>query len=446
MKSVLFQRSLLAVAISGAATLPVNAWSDSLLDGASEVLTLRSAATGYSVSGFDTVVLPGGSLVVVWTEHNGAANDKLLLQLFTRSGESIGSVRTLAQAEDATTAFEYPTVGADQFGNLAVAWTVGANVISSVCDSDSTGIRALTVSPPYNSTSQLPLYANMGTVPCGPEIAMDNDGDFVLVWADRNGFQNFDISIQTYLAGGVPNRGHKDFLTGLDAPATVALQDNQRMLLGWEKNNQAVGRYHDLQLNQLSSSFDLSNDNIADFSVTISSVSVSNDFEGGFVAFWNNENTNEFFAQRWSKDGSAGDGVELFAYSSGSNNIGIPSLAADSEGHLFSSTDEDFSSGVIVASAVDKNGQNVADNINYEIKSLSGALVQHSKVAMNNDTIVVAWVPSGGTTLEARLFEPLASTPTPGSRSFLDTIGAGHPWLMVLLAGLLAVWRRLIKR
>lgn len=445
MKSNLFRRSTLALAIAGSATVPMQAWSDSLLDGSSAVLTLREAPGNYQISGFDMVALPGGSLVVVWTEHDPSSADKLLLQLFDDSGQTIGAVRELAQSS--TEAFEFPTVDADQSGNLAVAWTIGTATHSSVCEgTNSTNIRGRVLAPPYTSSNPLPVYSSMGDNPCGPEIAMDSDGDFVMIWADRNDTNDFDISVQTYLAGGAPNRGQKDLLATSD-PATVALQDDQRILIGWRDSSSSIdsltGKIIGFQLSTVASGIDLDNGLFTSSGDYIYSASVTEDEQGGFFSSWIDTEDYEIFVQRWTGNGTpVANGFELDSLVASSVNVDSLMVDSDTEGNIFAVWDLTGNEYSIVGSAVDKDGNVLAEGSVRLVGEMDSGLTHGPNIAMNNDIIAVGWVPNSGNTINARIFEPLATETSADSSSQDLGLGAFNHFLMLSLAALLAGWRR----
>lgn len=448
MKSSLFQRSTLALAIAGGATVPMQAWSDSLLDGSSAVLTLREAPGNYQISGFDMVALPGGSFVVVWAEHDPSSADKLLLQLFDDSGQTIGAVRELGQSS--TEAFEFPTVDADQNGNLAVAWTVSDTdlVNSTVCggDQNTSGIRGRVIAPPYTSSNPLPVYSSMGDNPCGPEIAMDSDGDFVMVWADRNESNDFNISVQTYLAGGAPNRGQKDLLATSD-PATVALQDDQRMLVGWRDSSSSIdsltGRIIGFQLSTVVAGIDLDNGLFTSSGDSIYSASVAEDEQGGFLSSWIDSENYEIFVQRWTGNGTpVVNGFELDSLVASSVYIDSLMVDSDTEGNIIAVWNLTGDENSIVGSAVDKNGNVIAEGSIRLVSGMGAELTHGPNIAMNSDVVVVGWVPDSGNTINARIFEPLATESSSGSSSQDPALGAFNHFLMLSLVALLAVWRR----
>ncbi|WP_108125193.1 hypothetical protein [Saccharospirillum mangrovi] len=457
MKPTVFQRSALALAISGAALAPVQAWSD-LLDGASDVLTLRDAPGEYEISGFDMVAFPGGSFVVVWTEHDASSNDKVFLQLFNKTGSAIGTARELAQASGTGESFEFPTVGGDLNGNLALAWTVTSDtgLNSLACNTTtSVNIRGLTLSPPYSSSQQLPLYSSQGNNPCSPEIAMDDDGDFVLVWATQN--SGYDLSVQTYLAGGAPSRGQKALVVGMDSPAKVALQNNQTILFGWLDSNEVLGRKYDLQLNPLGGSFSLDgNENFG--SEAFNNIDIANDVDGGFITTFTrgsdqSSNAIDQMVQRWNADGSEGSGRVVLSTTGSSMGVGSPSIASDSEGNIVTTWDYSKSStepsAAIEATSTNKSNQSVFESSSY-IQDLDSDTTFHSaRIAMNDDVIAIAWVPddsSSATTINARILQPLSTNTSSDEDQEEGLFGSINPWFLALLGGLLGLWRRIRTR
>ncbi|WP_108123929.1 hypothetical protein [Saccharospirillum mangrovi] len=483
MNTVLFQRSLLAAAISSAVVLPNAAWSGSLLDGASAVVELRTAAEGYQISGFDMVALPGGSTALVWVEHKfgfdeGEA-DRVLMQQISATGQLLGSVQVLA--ESATETFEFPTVAGDQNGNLAVAWTVKNTPDASffTCSAESDSIRGLTLAPPYTTSADLALPDDQGFSPCSPKLAMDDDGDFVLVWSSES-FGNFDLNLRTFQAGGVPFKTKLGLQTEINSFARLALQDNQTMLLSWIESGTVLGQRLDLQLNAVDSFanpnaaiFALDGDNFG--SADFTDFNLTADSGGGFAVTLTRGGVDSTsvsqMVQRWKADRSEGDSVTVITETGGSINATVPQIASDSAGNLLTlwnySDRLDVDKEVIVVAALDRSSQPLAEG-SVVLANLSGTAAQGPFLAMNDDVIAVSWIANGGATIEARFLAPLTELPSPviqgesdvsgetevpnlaGNSSLqnpseADIAGAFSHWLMAMLAAVFG-FSRLVRQ
>ncbi|PTY36115.1 hypothetical protein BGP77_02010 [Saccharospirillum sp. MSK14-1] len=450
MKPNLFHRSALALAITGTAAMPSLVWSESLLDGSSAVLTLREAPGSYEIDGFDMVSLPGGSFVVVWAENGSGSPGRVMLGLFNSSGQPIISARPLVQGNSSGDAFEFPAVAADQAGNLVVAWTVpqSGSANSTNCGGNATSdIDGLLFSPPYTSSSALPLYESMGSNPCGVDIAMDNDGDFVLVWHTDSSSANYDLSIQSYLSGGVPSRGRKA-LHSINYLAGIAQNNDQKVLIGWEDydNYPTIdGSILDLHLNPILSSVDLDNGHVLSSDSSVSSVNVAPDRDGGFVSSWLEGSDDDIYFQRWNANGYPNGTPQLI------NNLIVTSstyadnlsFASDSEGHLVAVWGIFGNENSVGSFAVDVANNTIAEGGVRITGSLSDTLKHGPEIAMNNDVIAIGWVPNDRKTIDARVLQPLASESSTNTDDSL--LGSLNHFVMLVLAGLLGLYRRRLR-
>ena len=458
MKPALFKPSALSLAIAGAAVMPISVWAEGLLDDAGDIVTLRETSSNYYIRGFDIHELTYGRFAVVWAENNMNDSDKLYLQLVGEQGQALGSPKVIAEQEDdKVEAFEFPSIEVDEVGDIYVAWAVrnnaSANADSCTDTNGADEIRAVSLSRPYTDTTNITLPGAFGTSPCGVELVMDHDGDFAIAWSNRNSNIDFDLSMQTYLAGGVPIRGRYQFVQGAKEPFTLAIQNNQTLLVGWiDADDFAVGQRFDLQLNKLGSDFYLDNGNVSSpFSDSFKDLGIASHIDNSFLAYWVEGGDYSDFdvkTQQWNEDGTAGLSFDLANITSASSiSSGAPSLESDSEGKLLSVWDYDdpARSGEIGSYvAVEKDGTTILDS-DVEFAFLSSTSFTYSpRIAINNERAATAWVEDAGGILKVKTFAAVTEVPEEEEES-TELFGSfNQPWLW-LLGGLMAAWRFAIR-
>ncbi len=140
-----------------------------------------NTTTAYSEQLPDVAVSRDGDFVVVWSDDN---DDEIIFQRFSPSASTIGNETTV------TSYGHNPAVDMDADGNFVIVWVNtdgnGVGVGARVYSKDGT---------PVNDE----FIANKDTTngaQNAPDVAVDEDGDFVVVWQNQYGFvqgQRFDV-------------------------------------------------------------------------------------------------------------------------------------------------------------------------------------------------------------------------------------------------------------
>ncbi|WP_108123930.1 hypothetical protein [Saccharospirillum mangrovi] len=448
----LFKRSALALAISGSAVAPLVAKADTVLDTATPVFTVRTATTGFTISGFDVQALPNGDVAVVWTESNTATGqlDRLLLRTFDQQGFPTSNVVVLDQ-EDASIAerFQSPSVATAQDGTLVIGWELAKSAQTSQrCGNPGDDLRVVRVIPPYTglSTFSLQMPSSLGTSPCAVQVEIDNDGDFLVSWADELPGEVYNLNIMTFVANTIQASSARTVVESAEEIGSWAMQDNGTLLLGWLRDGDAIGQRYDFQLNRFGSEVELD----AGFSQgSARFLQVETDADDGFVAFWAQQATAN--VQRWKSDLSQGEALELESLANdGSISSDRPSLAADSDGNLLAAwtlNRTGTSEQQVFVGSFDAANEAIDDVAELDEPGSNTGV----RVALNDEVGAAVWLASS-TRLDAHIIAPLLgrsiiesekSSPEDNSTDNAPPDAGSVGWLGILMSLVLAGARRL---
>jgi hypothetical protein len=254
---------------------------------------------------------PDGRYVVAWSGRGPGDSDGVFVRLY----DANGTPQTVEIPVNTTTGSSQlaPTVAMDAAGNFVVAWSgQGAG------DNDGVFIRRFDATGNPLGLEQL-VNVGVGGNQSTPDIAMEPDGDFVVVWqSDETG--QFEIWMQRYSAGGTPVPGGNqlvtnDALSNARTRPSVAIDDDGDLVVTWEsagEDGSGAGiyarRYDETGAAQ-GSAFRVN--------TTISGdqarPDVAMDANGNFMVVWDGNGTGDtqgVFGQRYDAAGAA-QGVEF---------------------------------------------------------------------------------------------------------------------------------------
>jgi hypothetical protein len=189
-----------------------------------------------------------GDFVVVWASHGqddpsdtSFLADGVFAQRYDASGKTLGlefQVNT-----GTSSAQTFPAVAMDADGDFVVAWQ------SLGQDGDNWGVFAQRYDAAGNPRG---AEFRVNTVTSGaqrsPALAMDADGDFVVVWASRgqddpsdNSSAGYDIFAQRYNAAGNAQGSElrvNSFTTGFQYVPVVAMDAGGDFVVAWQSRGQ----------------------------------------------------------------------------------------------------------------------------------------------------------------------------------------------------------------
>ena len=196
---------------------------------------VNTYTTGYQ--SYPSVSLDAaGNFVVVWEHSPDGGVQSIYGQMFSADGTRQGNdflVNTFTEGSQSS-----PVVSLDATGNFVVVWT-------SCCPDGSSssvaGRRFLAGGVPVGDEFQINTYTT--GIQARPDISLDVDGDFVVVWQGAN--QDLDGSVairgQRFSAGGAPLGGEfqvNAYGTGDQKYPSVGADADGDFVVSWQSPDQ----------------------------------------------------------------------------------------------------------------------------------------------------------------------------------------------------------------
>lgn len=450
-----FKRSLLTIAVATIAGTTTTTASASFLDDPTRKEIVEALDGDSEYYGFDVTALPNNEFAVVWAEHHGDGGDSIKLQKYSGQGEKLGDAIVVFTYPDRRFAWN-PTIAADQAGNLVIAWgeskdgrnTVGTLTSSctpSGANNVGDGVQVRRLPTPVNSNDIEPVTVSgfkIGARPCDVKVAMDEDGDFALLWAtpSTSGLPTVALSMQVFSAEGSAVFSSSLAVADSFLPGDLAFYDKNNLIVAYTQirnDGQAsaiMGQRYDHTGKLIGSAFRLDNGaattNAFKYQL-LPNLAATPDLEGdGFVVAWRESGTlSRFFfdfegdiffrirAQRWGADATVVPAslppVVLARYESvpSSSAASTPSLDVDSDGHLLAAwtmsfykdmPDEDFDSFndaslfALSTDGVTELDQRVRVNdYDNKITEFGANDFQSARVAISDQAKALVWLDGG---------------------------------------------------
>ncbi len=195
----------------------------------------RSQVSPAGIYNADIAMDADGDFVVVWHRYNFLGTDDIFAQRYDAAGVPKGGAFQVNTIPTGTMDFELlPTVAMDDAGDFVVVWGIQD-------DSEHNSIYARrydAAGVPQGGEFQVDT-ATSGILH-SPAVAMDADGDFV-VTSTRGDSINMDVYAQRYNAAGLPQGGGfriNTFTTGRQSSSAVAMDDNGDFVVTWSSDGQ----------------------------------------------------------------------------------------------------------------------------------------------------------------------------------------------------------------
>jgi hypothetical protein len=282
-----------------------------------------------------------GDFVVVWESRGSSGNDTQFYsvqgQRYNAAGVAQGSN---FQANSYSSGSQsLPAVAMDSSGDFAIVWMSYGSYGN---DSNSTSIQGQR----YNAAgtpqgSQFQVNTFTPNFQRFPAVAMDSDGDFVIVWDsdDDDGSGSYTIQGQRYNAAGAPQGSQfqaNNFSTFSQYNPTVAMDDDGNFVVIWDNAGQ-IG----IEGQRYNAAGAAQGDDFPVHSDTINGprhAAVAMDSDGDFVVVW----------ERIGDGGSPDDHAIL---AQGYNTAGVP------QGSLFQVNSYATGAQRLPAVAMESNGE-----------------------------------------------------------------------------------------
>ncbi|MFP4435661.1 MAG: hypothetical protein ACLFVO_00120 [Chloroflexaceae bacterium] len=180
-----------------------------------------------SVSAPDTAMDADGDYVVVWQERTSYSDPgSIQAQRYDEAGQTVGNVITVSTGGEV----ESPAVAMDDAGNFVVVW------LEDPYDDGYTRVRTYdSQGNPGPVSSANPVGASVSS----PDVAMDADGDFVVTWDEAKE----QIQARAYNAQGNPVNNPETVATatGTDqvSHTAVAMDADGDFMVTWRRSGDA---------------------------------------------------------------------------------------------------------------------------------------------------------------------------------------------------------------
>ncbi|MEP2277774.1 MAG: cadherin-like domain-containing protein, partial [Reichenbachiella sp.] len=244
-----------------------------------------------------------GDFVVVWEDHyNGSISAyNIKAQLYNSEGVRQGAEMTV---NDGGLEVGSPEVSLNDDGNFMVVWTsdggdIGGNsddIVGKVFDWDREVVK-----------SEFILNTATSGIQRNPNIALNEEGGFIVVWNDRSNFSTNAIVAQKYSSSGAADAAGNQYLGGVDnthEQLELALAVNGDGDFGITYHFDYSGDYYS-GLAVYKSSMELISDQPVTENTQASKAGITADENGDFVVVWSEyydeENPYQLLARRYSK-------------------------------------------------------------------------------------------------------------------------------------------------
>ncbi len=397
-----------------------------------------------------------GDFVVVWQSDGSGGTDTSFYsiqgQRYNAAGSPVGSqfqVNTSTGLNQGT-----PSVAMDADGDFVVVWESGSSGGADTGGYSIQGQRYNAAGSPVGSEFQVNSYTTGDQR--SPSVAMDADGDFVVVWesdgsggADTGGYS---IQGQRYNAAGSPVGSEfqvNSYTTSDQRWASVAMDADGDFVVVWYSDGSGgadtdgysiQGQRYNAAGGPVGSEFQVNSYTTSDQRFP----SVAMDADGDFVVVWyslgsDGTDTDGYSiqARRYNSAGiAAGGEFQVNTYTTGAQFL--PSVALDADGdfvvvwHSFSSDGIDSDDASIQGQSYTAAGTAVGGQ--FQVNTYSTANQRVPSVAMDSDgDFVVAWLSfgSGGTdtsnySIQAQRYNS-SNAPTPSPTPTSAPAGTATP-------------------
>ncbi len=333
-----------------------------------------------------------GNFVVVWEDYRNN-NEDIYCQQYNDAGTPLNN--SFRVNDDVGTSHQaFPSITINGIGYFAVVWADDRNGNSDIyCQRYN----------PSGTMQDLNFKVNVDTVNAWqayPSISMDESGNFVVVWEDgRNG--NYDIYCQLYNHTGTPQgtnfRINNDAGTTRQESPSVAMDVNGNFVIVWEdyRNGNSdiyCQRYNAARIAE-GLNFKINNDTVTAWQ---GSPSVSVDGNGNFVVAWEDyrSENRDIYCQRYNAFGSAQGTNFKVNDDVGTQDQWCPSISVDGNGNfVIVWHDERNGYNNIDIYCQRYNSSGTSQGVNFKVNDDAGTVIQMfpSLAIDGNGNFVVVW-------------------------------------------------------
>jgi len=235
-----------------------------------------------------------GNFVIVWQDRRNLNND-IYFQRYNSIGVPIGP-NILVNDDNNNKEQLRPAVAMNPSGKFIIVWEdyrSFGNIYFQIYNSDGTPQGSNTIAT--DNTSNIKIY--------NPAVAIDKDGNFVIVWEDNRINVNFDIFMRRFNSNGVAQgtavRVNQLFGGSNNCSNPEIAYDNfGNFIVTWTRSGLVIFQRYDMNGNTIGVN------NTLNYGIT---PSISINLSGKFVITWHYINIagiHSIFFQRFNQDGS----------------------------------------------------------------------------------------------------------------------------------------------
>jgi len=333
-----------------------------------------------------------GNFVIVWAdERNG--NEDVYGQRYSNDGTALGD--NFKINDDPGDAVQFWTVCKNTpNGGFIVSWADKRNDFYY-------DIYAQQFAP---DGIALGNNFQVNTDPSGhfqlkPDISIDADGNFKIVWEDkRNG--PYDIYFQQYTSEGLTIGENiivdDNPLGTTQRNASISEDENGNFIICWEDDrndfNDVYARQYSSDGNPIGNCFKVNNDSTISYQYH---GEIFTDVDGDFMVVWEDHRfwTNgEIFAQAYLSDGTPVDDNFKVNNDIGTENQQRPSMAKDGSNNLiYVWVDERSDKSEVYAQRFSGDGTAIGNNFKVNDVSVNNTAIQPSVAASPDGNFVICW-------------------------------------------------------
>ena len=344
------------------------------------VNTKANDDAGTSAQYYPSIAMDGsGNFVIVWEDYRDGNSD-IYYQRYDTSGAAQG-VNTKANDDAGTVDQEFPSIAIDDNGNFVIVWMDGRN-----------GNYYDIYYQRYNSSgAKQGVNTKANDVVAGqwyPSIAMDGSGNFVIVWMEDRTYNN-DIYYQRYnesgAAQGVNTKANDDAGTADQWNPSIAMDGSGNFVIVWSDGRNGNYDIYYQSYDTIGAAQGVNTKVNNDAGTAWQSYpSIAVDSSRNFVIVWvdyrngnNNDDNSDIYYQRYNSSGIA-QGVNTKANDdAGAGEQGNPSIEMDSSGNFVIVWD-DYRNGNSDIFYQCYNASGAAQGVNTKANDDAGTAGQYS--------------------------------------------------------------------
>ena len=366
-----------------------------------------------------------GDFVITWASYYQDGNGYgVYAQRYQADGTAAGSEFQVSTETSGNQ--NHPSVAMDEDGDFVIAW--------ESFNQDSNSIYAQRYQADGTAAgSEFQVNTETNNEQANPSIALDADGNFVIAWqSDEQDGSDYGIYAQRYQADGTAAGNEfqvNTFTTGDQFTPNIGLDADGNFVIVWQSNNQdgngygVYGQLYQSNGTVVGSEFQVNTETFDNQR----NPSVALDSEGNFVITWSSEHQDNdgrgTYAQRYQADGAViGNEFQVNTFTIG--NQFTPDIALNAD------------SGFVITWASD--GEQDGDGSGVYAQRYEGETINGSGVDLNlvvdddtdpveaGDSFVYALTVTNNGTINAT--DVNLSNPIPASLSYVSDDSASAGW------------------